>query len=257
MAVQQRLSINKSLTSRNKIVVRDDTGPYTKTNKYGYGGVNGFPIGNILKYIFIVTDKISGSEFKRTFGSSEGEETNPPVERIGFREEVDIIPLSSKLPDSIYTVTMIAVNNDQYNGTGISGQDFIINASGTEAISMFNVIITPSGEIYKIRKITNQIIFLDRAIEKDFGNFSTGLQTVSNVVVIYQALEDCLTSKILDFLNSEDCSPRITNNINELRMLHWGIQLSIDQNDYNTSFDYMRRVQNICGFLNCGCNGGF
>ena len=79
MAVQQRLSINKSLTSRDKIVVRDDTGPYTKTNENGYGGYNGIPIGSFLKYIFIVTDKISGATFRRTFGEGVDEETNPPV----------------------------------------------------------------------------------------------------------------------------------------------------------------------------------
>lgn len=255
MAVQQRLSINKSLTSRNKIVVRDDTGPYTKTNVGGYGGYNGFPIGNILKYIFIVTDKISGNEFRRTFGSSEGEETNPPVERIGFREEVDIMPISGKLQDSIYTVTMVAVNIDEYDGTGLLGQDYIINAPGTEAIKEFNSIITPSGEVYKIRNIVDQVIFLDRPIETAFEFFNVGLQTTSEVVVIYQSLEDCVTSKILDFLNDDNCSPRVVNNINELRMLHWGLQFSIESNDFNASFDYMRRVQNICGFLNCGCNG--
>ena len=255
MAVQQRLSINKSLTSRDKIVVRDDTGPYTKTNENGYGGYNGIPIGSFLKYIFIVTDKISGATFRRTFGEGVDEETNPPVERIGFREEVDIIPISGKLRDSIYTVTMIVVIEDEYEGTAIKGQDYIINVPGTEVIKNYNSIISPSGEVYKIRQIIDQVVFLDREIVEDFEYFNVGLQTTSEVVVIYQSLEDCITSKILDFLDSDDCSPRITNNINELRMLYWGIQFSMESNDYNASFEYMRRVQNICSFLNCGCNG--
>ena len=172
-----------------------------------------------------------------------------------FREEVDIIPISGKLRDSIYTVTMIVVIEDEYEGTAIKGQDYIINVPGTEVIKNYNSIISPSGEVYKIRQIIDQVVFLDREIVEDFEYFNVGLQTTSEVVVIYQSLEDCITSKILDFLDSDDCSPRITNNINELRMLYWGIQFSMESNDYNASFEYMRRVQNICSFLNCGCNG--
>lgn len=254
MAVEQRISINKALTSRNQIVVRDETGPYTMTNTGGYGGYNGNPIGSLLKYIFIINDKVQGTSFKRTFSEEEGDLKNPPVERIGYREDVSLVP-EGKLRDSIYTVTMVAVSKDEYEGTALEGQDFIINAPGTTVIKEYDSIITPSGEVYKIRSIQNQIIFLDRPIESDFDYFNVGLQTTSEVIVIYQDLEDCLSSKILDFLDSEECGARIVNNINELRMIYWGLQISIEKGDYNQSFKLMQQVQNICGFLKCGCNG--
>lgn len=254
MAVEQKISVNKPLTSRNQIVVRDETGPYTMTNTGGYGGYNGIPIESLLKYIFIINDKVNGTSFRRTFSEEEGDLKNPPVERIGYREDVSLVP-EGKLRDSIYTVTMVAVSKDEYEGTALEGQDFIINAPGTEVIKIYNSIVAPSGEVYKIRNIQEQIIFLDRPIETAFEYFNVGLQTTSEAIVIYQNLEDCLTSKILDFLDSDDCSPRITNNINELRMLYWGLQFSMEKGNYNQSFKYMQQVQNICGFLNCGCNG--
>lgn len=256
MAVIQRLSINTPQTSRNKIVVRDDTGPYTKTNINGYGGYNGIPISLIWKYIFLVTDKISGHVTKRVFGPEEGEETNPPVERIAYREDVDLIPFSGKFPDSIYTVTMVTVMKDEYDGTGFKDQNFIINAPGVSAIQEFDAIVDPLGNTYKITGIEDGIILLDRDIVEDFEYFNVALYTVNDTpIVIYQSLEDCVTSKILQFIDSEECSTRTTNSINELRMLYWGLKFSIDRNDYNQSLQYMHKVQNICGFLNCGCNG--
>ena len=227
MKISHKLSVDKTKTDNFRVIGRDETGPYTMTNPNGYGGDNGNSPSSILKYIMIVEDRINGTKFKRVFGSGVSEVTNPPVERIAYREDFEVYPdnLQKRYPDSIYTLNMTTVMEYEFGGTAIKGQDFLINVAGVSILENYNAIISPSGTVYKIRSITGTstqtpIVFLDRVLNESFETFNVGFSTTSEPFLLNQDLEDCLSKKVSQFACG-DCDQKITQEINEIQYRDW------------------------------------
>lgn len=262
MSITQKIYVDKSKTNYARVVGRDNTGPWTKTNPEGYGGNNGSPIETIIKYIFTVEDKVGSAKYTRIFGTGEEDVKNPPVPRIGYREDFEVYPdnLQRKFPDSLYVLKSTAMMEYEFEGTGIKGQDFLINVPGTDAIREYNVIITPTLQVYKISSIVGTdtqtpIVFLDRVLEESFETFNVGLSSISEPFMINNELEDCLSSKIASYLCEGDCSGPVDSNISKLRILYWGLQHYMEKGDYLQASVVMKKCKELCLLLKCKCNG--
>lgn len=261
MKISHKLSVDKTKSDNFRVFGRDETGPYTMTNPNGYGGNNGNPPSSILKYIMTVEDRINGTKYKRIFGIGSSEVTNPPVERIAYREDFEVYPdnLQKRYPDSIYTLNLTTIMEYEFEGTAIEGQDFLINVSGVSVLENYNCIISPSGNIYKITSITGNstqtpIVFLDRVLTESFEQFNVGFSTTSDPFLLNQDLEDCLSKKISQFACGS-CDEKISKEINEIRIIYWGLKKTMELGDYLQALEYMKKCQEICYLLNCGCNG--
>lgn len=258
MAIEQKLIIDKSKTSNYQIIVRDDTGPYSINNPEGYGGINGSPIESFIKYIFDINDLFTGIRYRQIQSddiNNPDEYYTPTVNQIANRKQVDLNHSNfnlSKFPDSMYKITMNIILNLVYNGTGIQGFDFISNASGTTSLKSYDTIAV-GNEIYKITSITDGYVFLDRPIVQSFESYNIVLAT-SNIVILNDDLEDCLNKNISKFAGECNCdNSSKTNKLVELQILLWGLNRSIENEDYLQAQEYFILADNICKTLNCDC----
>lgn len=259
MAINQKLIIDKSLSNQFQIIVRDETGVYNPSNLCGYGGSNGSPVSQFSRYIFDTYNLNTNQSFRQIQSDNTNnpdEYYNPSVARIANKENVtldsDNVDITN-FPDGVYKVNMNVEINVTYEGEGLSNQEVVYNVPGAESLFENYSGIIAGNDIYYINSYENSTLILDRLITTPFTTFKPILRT-SETFVLYDKLNDCLNKKVAQIISNCDCENiDDLNSVTELQILEWGLNRSIEKEDYLQSKEYMDLLYRVCSSLNCGC----
>lgn len=259
MAIKQKLIIDQSKSSNNQIIVRDETGLYSLSNPTGYGGNNGNPYTDIIKYVFVVTNLFTGQKYTQIQSddlSNINEFHNPSIDRIVNKEDVTLDASNfglTNFSDAPYKIDMYVVFNYIYEGDGYAGTEIVVNTSGAQTVfNNYNSIY--SLNVYNLKNIEDDVLILDETISSEFHDFFVSLK-VSSQIIISDELNDCLNKQIADFISNCNCNLNNSNinYISELQVIVWGLNRSINKGDYLQASEYLRFAKEICKALNCGC----
>lgn len=262
MAVKTKLKINQELTDNTNIVLQDITGRYTPTNPEGYGGPNGLPTTNILKYIFRLKNIFTNTVYYQRHADVQenGYFINPSIGRIANSENVQVMAYNQELAsfkDGQYNIDMNVVFDIPSSGDGFKDTDVIVNVPNYSLINEFDAILV-GDTIYDIdntRQPIQSTILLTSNIINSFNSFRPILRA-SNEVLLSDELRGCIDKRIAELASNCDCdNTKDINALLEVQLLLWGIDRAISKNEVSLAYDYFKSALRLCKCKNCGCNG--
>lgn len=261
MAVVQKIKIDNELTSNIQVVLRNETGLYNPSNITGYGGNNGFPVTDIQKYLFELKNLDTNEKYFQVQSddlSNEEEYHNPSLARIANKENVTIHSNNFnkvKFDDGIYNVTMYAALIDVFIGNGYVNTEIIVNVENINEIYGKFQSIMVDDEIYNIQGVLDNNLILDRPIISNFEYFNVLLKQ-EKLLILSDDVNDYINNSIATMAINNPCNSdnKTINSLVEIQLYYWGIQRSIDQNNYNQAFKLFNLIKSLCNF-NCNSNG--
>lgn len=257
MAVKHKFKINREDLNNMQIELSDVTGFFSANNPGGYGGANGIYTEEIYKYMITIRDLNCGTIYKQYYGSDsdyDGEYQHPTVDEIQRGAEMYVNSESFNLEafkDSLYNITLSSIMNYQFAGDGITGQDFILNVPGANAIAnSFEALYVDRNE-YNIVEVHGSTIFLDRPILEDFVGFYPVIKS-NQTIVLSGMLFDCIDKKIAKLANDCGCSGSDgIDNMARIQFLIWGIELYVERGDYFQANEYLKTCLKLCSNSCC------
>lgn len=258
MAIEQKLIVNKSKTSNHQIILRDETGTYSPSNPGGYGGNNGTPVSEILKYVFVVKDLKNNLIYTQVQSddlANTDEYHNPSIPRIANKEDVYIDASNfnlEKFQDGIYKIDMYTVIDEDYEGDGFQGTDVIVNTEHARALYNYYDGIFVDGEVYSFESRGASVLVLDKVIAEEFHVFKPILKASVEFILIGD-LEDCINNKIAQMASNCDCGEYDTNVLVELQLLLWGLKYTSEKEDILQASEYIRLATKLCKSSKCNC----
>lgn len=262
MSIIQKLILDKQLTDNNQIIVRDETGSWNPSNTTGYGGDNGNPVTDIVKYRFVLTDLVNNVSYTQVQSDdtdNPDEYYNPSIARIANKENVQLDADNFSLlnfKDGLYKLQMFAQMKYVYYGDGFAGAETIVNVSGAQTLYDNYKYILVGFEIYTIEAIIDSTLVLNRPIVESFTTIIPLIGTSINFI-LSDNLKDCLDNNIAKFANNCGCEVDVNflNSISEIQLYLWGMQRSLDNNDIVQANEYLLICKKLCKSLRCNCNG--
>lgn len=261
MAIVQKLVIDKSKTNQFQIIIRDETGLYTSSNLTGYGGNNGSPVAQFERYIFDIINLNTGEKYRQIqsdYINNPDEFYNPSIAKIANKENVTLDSDNqglSSFNDGVYKITMSVEIDQTYLGEGYMNTETIVNVQGAQTLyNNYNAIIV-GNDIYKINYVEDSTLILDRPITSTFSSFKPILRT-SETFILFDKLDVCVSKKIAEILSNCVCDNLdYLNASSELLLLNWGINRTIEKEDYTQAKEYLDLLYKLCSNLKCNCNG--
>lgn len=262
MPIKQKLVIDKSKTNQFDIIVRDETGNYSPSNPDGYGGNNGSPVTQFERYIFDITNLNTGEKYRQIQSddlNNPDEFYNPSIARIANKEDVHLNAENQEISsysDGVYKIDMQLQLSPVFFGEGYINTDVIVNVPGAATIARTYDAIVVGNEIYGINSNEDSVLILDRDIVESFTSFKPILRT-SETFILFDKLDACVSNKVSEILSNCVCDNLDDlNSSSELLLLNWGINRSIEKEDYTQAKEYLDLLYKLCSNLNCNCNNG-
>lgn len=254
MKTALKIDIIDSESHNFQITLKDVTGSETVVNTLGYSKNNSMTEGEIIKYVFILTNLATDEVFKYVY--SEDRVKVPLVSRIALGEKVILFPNNpcESFSDGIYKLEAYAISLTEFEAEVIEGVDVINNFPSAEPFSAYFdalAINEDENHLYRVESAVDDIISVNKRIIGVSGNQSfNGTLYFDTNFIISSTLNEKLM-KVISTLSVIDCpNKQDVDKLTEVNLYLWAHRNLYKKGDFKGSYDYYKLAEGLLKTIN-------